>query len=204
MYDNFPSDRSTSSSLSPVALSFLAGVSSASIIWYTLGKIRRESALSEEKELLASFRQWWLRDIQSRIGELPSLPRRTRWPWDRKNRSGSSHPSTPDGKNGTTSSNGTPQGSTSFNSNDSTSSSASPSPVDEKSGQCIGSIFGLDVGGTLAKLVYFEQKAETMDHDRGAGHPRAQLSFWLQLEPSYSPARWRDEDSSSGTASPRQ
>jgi pantothenate kinase len=207
MYDHFPLDRGTSSSWSPVALSFLAGVSSASIIWYTLGKIHRESALSEEKELLASFRQWWLRDIQSRIGELPSLPRRTRWPWDRKNRSGSNHPSTPDGKNGTTSSNSTQQGSTSTSNNDSTTSSAaSPSPVDEKSGLCIGSIFGLDVGGTLAKLVYFEQKAETMNHDRGAGHRERNYRFSASARAVFMARRGAggdEEDSSSGAASPR-
>jgi pantothenate kinase len=211
MYASFPSDRSTgSSSWSPVALSFLAGVSSASIIWYTLGKIRRESALSEEKELLASFRQWWLRDIQSRIGELPSLPRRTRWPWDRKNRSsGSSHPSTPDGKNGTTSSthSNTSQGSSTTN-DSSSSSAASPSPTDEKSGLCIGSIFGLDVGGTLAKLVYFEQKAETMDqHDRGAGHRERNYRFSASARAVFMARRGaggdEGDDASSGTASPR-
>jgi pantothenate kinase len=201
MYENFPSDRGTGSSWSPVALSFLAGVSSASIIWYTLGKIRRESALSEEKELLASFRQWWLRDIQSRIGELPSLPRRTRWPWDRKNRSGSSHPSTPD-KSNTTSSSSSSQSSTS--NNDST-GAASPSPVDEKSGLCIGSIFGLDVGGTLAKLVYFEQKAETMDHDRGAGHRERNYRFSASARAVFMARRGAgdEDDSASGTASPR-
>jgi pantothenate kinase len=149
MFDTFASDRS--SSWSPVVLSFIAGLSSASILWYAVGKINHESALSEDKELLASFRQWWLRDIQSRIGEMPSLRRRTRWPWDRKNRSGSSHPSSPDNTNTTTASQ-----------NEST---TTPSPVDEKSGLCIGSIFGLDVGGTLAKLVYFEQKSEPSDHE---------------------------------------
>jgi pantothenate kinase len=206
MYDHFPSDRSSGSSWSPVALSFLAGVSSASVIWYTLGKIRRESALSEEKELLASFRQWWLRDIQSRIGELPSLPRRTRWPWDRKNRSGSGHPSTPDGKNGTGQSNLYTQQSSTSNDSTSTSSAASPSPVDEKSGLCIGSIFGLDVGGTLAKLVYFEQKAETMDHDRGAGHRERNYRFSASARAVFMARRGaagEEEDSSSGTASPR-
>lgn len=201
MYDNFSSDRSNS--WSPVAISFLAGVSSASIIWYTLGKIRRESVLSEEKELIASFRQWWLRDIQSRIGELPSLRRRTPWTWDRKNRSGSSHPSTPDKKGTTSTSTSTNNTSQSTSNNDST-SAASPSPVDEKSGLCIGSIFGLDVGGTLAKLVYFEQKAETMDHDR-AGHRERNYRFSASARAVFMARRGAgdEEEDSGGTASPR-
>jgi len=32
--------------------------------------------------------------------------------------------------------------------------------MDEKSDTCIGSIFGLDVGGTLSKLLYFEEKQQ--------------------------------------------
>ncbi|KAG7345906.1 pantothenate kinase [Nitzschia inconspicua] len=37
------------------------------------------------------------------------------------------------------------------------------SPKKKKNALCIGSIFGLDVGGTLAKLVYFEQKHPDLD-----------------------------------------
>ena len=32
--------------------------------------------------------------------------------------------------------------------------------AEEKTGPCIGEIFGMDVGGTLTKLVYFEQQIE--------------------------------------------
>jgi len=35
--------------------------------------------------------------------------------------------------------------------------------LEEKSGLCIGSIFGLDVGGTLAKLVYFQRTPQDKD-----------------------------------------
>jgi type II pantothenate kinase len=34
----------------------------------------------------------------------------------------------------------------------------------DKTGLCIGSIFGMDVGGTLTKLVYFEQRTEVEPH----------------------------------------
>mmetsp|Transcript_48791 Transcript_48791/g.118065 ORF Transcript_48791/g.118065 Transcript_48791/m.118065 type:complete len:703 (+) Transcript_48791:811-2919(+) len=37
---------------------------------------------------------------------------------------------------------------------------------------CIGSIFGLDVGGTLAKLVYFEQKPLELDPLQGSSRER--------------------------------
>lgn len=37
------------------------------------------------------------------------------------------------------------------------------SPKKEEKQLCIGSIFGMDVGGTLAKLVYFEKKAVDLD-----------------------------------------
>jgi len=35
--------------------------------------------------------------------------------------------------------------------------------LEEKSGTCIGSIFGLDVGGTLSKLVYFQRTPQEKD-----------------------------------------
>ena len=36
---------------------------------------------------------------------------------------------------------------------------------DNKSGLCIGNIFGLDVGGTLTKLVYFERVELSDSHN---------------------------------------
>ena len=40
--------------------------------------------------------------------------------------------------------------------------------ADSKTGPCIGEIFGLDVGGTLTKLVYFEQ--EIVEYKRQESH----------------------------------
>jgi pantothenate kinase len=83
-------------------------------------------------------------DIKNRIGELPVPTRRSRWPWDRlraKKKKTSDDPTKPDDDG---------------NKSKNMESTEAASKV--KSDLCIGSIFGLDVGGTLAKLVYFEQK----------------------------------------------
>ena len=83
-------------------------------------------------------------DIRNRIGELPGLNRRTRWPWDRSRPRRSDDDSL-----------------RSFDSFDSL--EHDDCSVQNKSDFCIGSIFGLDVGGTLGKLVYFEQKLAAGD-----------------------------------------
>jgi pantothenate kinase len=85
-------------------------------------------------------------EIRSRVGELPSLrrsPTRKHWPWNRSktNRGKASNV------------NNSPPQSPLFG----------PSENSKKSDFCIGSIFGLDVGGTLAKLVYFEQRTENAE-----------------------------------------
>lgn len=87
-----------------------------------------------------------MEDIRSRIGELPAVSNsktagRPYWPWDKipRQKAASSsigESSVPD-----------------------TTNNAAATPQ-EKSGLCIGSIFGMDVGGTLAKLVYFEQRPD--------------------------------------------
>jgi hypothetical protein len=47
----------------------------------------------------------------------------------------------------------------------------SVSSANNKTGPCIGEIFGLDVGGTLTKFVYFEQKIEENNrHSCSADH----------------------------------
>ena len=88
-------------------------------------------------------------DIRSRIGELPAgMVTRTHWPWETIHKNKQQQPSSsssslplPDG----------PMKLTPENSE----------PVPENPELCIGSIFGLDVGGTLAKLVYFEQRQDS-------------------------------------------
>jgi len=146
------SDRS--GSWTPVVVSFLAGVTSASVLWYASAKFHAQTAQNAASQE-ASKQQGWLRDIQSRIGELPSLQRRQHWPWNRKSRSNSSsNPSSPNTSTHSSSMQDIPTPD---------SIPPPPSPMDKMSGPCIGSIFGLDVGGTLAKLVYFENKSEPDD-----------------------------------------
>ena len=86
-------------------------------------------------------------DLKSRIGELPRQIRR-QWPWQTL------------GRRQTSKASGelidSEDDAFSLGSLNSLSSSL-PAPFEDKSGFCIGSIFGLDVGGTLAKLVYFEE-----------------------------------------------
>lgn len=145
---------STKHDNSTLCLSFAAGVLSASVAWYCLGGSSGGRSATDDQVEVSRFLRWMtMNDIKSRIGELPSLQRsRTRWPWDRKGRSRTSSPSSSQHHyNG---------------------SAASPPPppcgdTPTKSDFCIGSIFGLDVGGTLAKLVYFEQKSEQADSEFG-------------------------------------
>jgi type II pantothenate kinase len=98
----------------------------------------------------------------SRIGELPHSIQRTRWPWDRMKRS-SSHSDSSDERLG----NGNPLSAVEsvadrddMEKADLSANAESTDFSDEKSSLCIGAIFGLDVGGTLAKLCYFEQVAQ--------------------------------------------
>lgn len=163
------------------------------------------SATSSNNSSSSLIRRWMsIDDLKSRIGELPSLRRRTRWPWDRMKRSNS--------KNGTpneTVEEHRKEASTSSEAaleqklhvgqmipliDDSfgpmslmTSATASGEDGDEginapiakndanssmdKSGLCIGNIFGIDVGGTLAKLAYFEQKEESTIADDYVSSP---------------------------------
>lgn len=95
-----------------------------------------------------------MEDLKSHIGELPSLRKRSHWPWNRKSTRSSSRSPSPSRK---TASTATSSHETNESNGSATTGSSSSSPS-VKSDFCIGSIFGLDVGGTLAKLVYFEQR----------------------------------------------
>ena len=113
---------------------------------------------------------------ESVVGELPK--KRIPWPWEslRKNSSKDDNENS-GGDNGIAGKNGTDDVVGDTPSSHNPSSHASSSHHDgkeEKKEICIGSIFGLDVGGTLSKLVYFEQKQETNsdnedDADAGGG-----------------------------------
>ena len=139
---------------SSASLAFLAGVLSTAAAWCAIDYRRRRRRRRrdeqsyyedyEDEDVDASFLRWVrtnvVDDIKTRIGELPSVHRvrRTHWPWDREKKNRSPRRSV------------SPE----------TERHPPSQEVNEKSDFCIGSIFGLDVGGTLAKLVYFEQKAE--------------------------------------------
>lgn len=128
--------------------------------------------------------------IASRIGEIPGLRRRSHWPWDQMKRSLRRSNS-----NSTAQTNSEPISDDTHDPIPSEDSLVFPatSNVDfesiqhdntsnnlfknlnkyldeDKSGLCIGNIFGMDVGGTLAKLVYFEQKAENPSDLQGVHH----------------------------------
>ena len=55
--------------------------------------------------------------------------------------------------------------------------------LDGKTGLCIGSIFGLDVGGTLAKLAYFEKKTVNKSHNGSLSRSNSE-QFMAQREES--------------------
>jgi len=122
-----------------VLISFLAGAASSTLIWWTLSRGR-----GQEEDTWRIDHPAWVEEIKSRIGELPS--KRMRWPWDRRRAS-------------------------SANKDDDENTAPIPPPLSpqEKTGLCIGSIFGLDVGGTLAKFVYFEQRQNELQPP-GASH----------------------------------
>lgn len=164
-----PSDRieGSSSSVSPLILSFLAGATSSTIIWLLLSRGQREKTGSNDEEagrVHAALEE----DITSRIGELPASTKRVRWPWDKQKQSSSPSSKEEDEPGETTIS--------------------PPLPLSprEKTGLCIGSIFGLDVGGTLAKLVYFEQRqnehypGNNISHREHLYHRRASAHVVLE------------------------
>lgn len=135
---------------------FVAGAATASLVWYVgtfwwwrNGREEEKSNNTDDDMSLPTNLQYIIMssvdDLTSRIGELPHRIRRTRWPWQtlRRNKSSDTLEEEEDD-----------DGLLGSESNNSTASTLDP---EDKSGFCIGSIFGLDVGGTLAKLVYFEE-----------------------------------------------
>ena len=131
-------------------------------------------------------------DIASRIGELPSRQKTKPIPWPWMEFGGyyvaasaktlmdklTSFVGPQDGTNNTADGEDYERMSSMEGDDDSTSSEANPSLAAK--GLCIGSIFGLDVGGTLAKLVYFEQHtgraADEHPHDRREHYHQAAMA----------------------------
>ena len=135
-------------------------------------------------------------NLSNRIGELPSRQKTKPipWPWMEfggyyvaasaktlmdKLSSFVGPQGAGNGNDGTNSENNYEHMSSSMEGDDdSTSSEVNPSL--SAKGLCIGSIFGLDVGGTLAKLVYFEQhtghSSDDHPHDRREHYHQAAMA----------------------------
>ena len=158
---------------------FLAGVASASLFWFVM-HTRKQLALIANgihDEGLSWIEPWMLtmeefrakvgefeEDLRSRIGELPNkfTTKRGHWPWEtirQKIVRSVSLRGVADFDDGDDDDDD--DGDDVFAEDDKAGKGES-SQAQEK-GLCIGSIFGLDVGGTLAKLVYFEQRAPEYD-----------------------------------------
>lgn len=74
--------------------------------------------------------------------------------------------------------------------------------VDDKTGPCIGAIFGLDVGGTLTKLVYFEEQIHeykriesSLGHHRKEHYNAAASAFQVLSARTNTMGRRHDDDS---------
>ena len=143
------------------AMSFVAGAATAScFVWWTMNRrcqhgIHSNKSVSQQSQQSQSQQQQsqqsqqqqhWIEpilnmtveELKARIGELPEISRSNmRWPWEkiRKQLFAKAHLHQEHQPLFT-----------------------SPVKPHDKTGLCIGSIFGLDVGGTLAKLVYFEDR----------------------------------------------
>ena len=92
-------------------------------------------------------------DIRSRIGELPAgIVTRSHWPWETIHKNKSLHNNTNTQKKDKRD---LPDSPMKLTPDQKIRADSNKNPE-----LCIGSIFGLDVGGTLAKLVYFEQRPD--------------------------------------------
>lgn len=109
-----------------VTISFVAGVASATALWWALFRKHVDNE---------HVRQEWL----TRLEGVRSRAEKQKWPWDSMIRKHTRAEETLDAEIIKT-----------------------PVQPHDKTGLCIGSIFGMDAGGTLTKLVYFEQRS--VDH----------------------------------------
>ena len=146
-------------SIAPSLVSFVAGALSASLIW-SLGWCARKILLSHKTSRLYYVGSHGDNDVDSDDGssdeydsnlenESTSFRDKMRWPWDKIRRT-------------------VLTASASFLNMDFPEDTTSTGQAYSKTGPCIGAIFGLDVGGTLTKLVYFEQQIQ--EYKRSGSH----------------------------------
>ena len=168
-------------SISIATFSFLAGGVSV----FVLGHVTKDE---DDGSIVWGYGPWRRRIIEewtSRIGELPSR-RKSHWPWETIRRrvlsfqetrneneeeqqppqssSENRHPTTTDKQSSKQETKDNHQYGHGHSSHEEE-ESEHDDDVTNKSDLCIGSIFGLDVGGSLAKLVYFEQKPAEYSYD---------------------------------------
>jgi len=136
----------------------------------------RESLIEHSRRTSLLLLDKILNRSQNFIGELPSK-KRMRWPWESLRKHLSKENENETSKH-TTEENVGKQNSNGIDDNslhgihENPSLDLSNSHHEEVKEICIGSIFGLDVGGTLSKLVYFEKKRE--DHNSSENMRRGQ------------------------------
>jgi len=146
MSSNLLSRRTNGPSWLPFALGFFA----ASLAWNSLALFYYHKISSESNDDESDS------DDESKASDnAADLSKRLmRWPWDRIRKSIQKSVFSPF-----------------LNIDDFEDSSDNSVKANDKRGPCIGEIFGLDVGGTLTKLVYFEEQAHeykrTETHEQG-------------------------------------
>mmetsp|Transcript_12706 Transcript_12706/g.27045 ORF Transcript_12706/g.27045 Transcript_12706/m.27045 type:complete len:668 (+) Transcript_12706:37-2040(+) len=134
-------------------LSFAAGALSASLVW-SIGWAARHVLFSRKRQLWfddgdESDSDGYSDDASDETDSFPQRKASTRWPWDKLREKVLS-------------------ASASFLNLDVEDAKDVSVTADDKTGPCIGEIFGLDVGGTLTKLVYFEQQIQ--EYKRQGSH----------------------------------
>ena len=117
----------------PPWLPFIAGAASASLLWAMI-------YLKYELYLVGMDVDYDSDDDDESSTPEPNNKSLMRWPWDKLR---------------TTVINAS---SALLNISDAPTEGVEQTAVDDKTGPCIGAIFGMDVGGTLTKLVYFEEQ----------------------------------------------
>jgi type II pantothenate kinase len=167
-------------------VSFTAGAAVVSIVWFWQNWSDQFLQLDdfdnvswvEPWSVRSSFKMT-VEDIwTNQIGELPGTSRvaRSHWPWETIRRR--VFPETVEDDDLSMSDcNDNDNDNANDNYNDVNADDVDDDCTDPKSKNiCIGSIFGLDVGGTLAKLVYFEQKSSDYEPLTGFSSRERQYS----------------------------
>ena len=176
----------------------------------------RESLIEHSRRTSLLLLDKILSQSQNFIGELPTRTKRLRWPWEslrkhlsKENENGNENENENGYRNkdrvhssehavGKKKSTGSGEDSfSSIDENPSTQNSTSDmsnSHDDEGKEICIGSIFGLDVGGTLSKLVYFEKKRDDQEGSQDAQKSQSSRAMWETFSSEGAPPPFRSSN----------